>query len=60
MTTPSSPVIAKHDFLDDGLKVFSAGVGRITVLPMILPGEDVEELARVTRQRMLEQLRLLS
>jgi hypothetical protein len=53
--TPFLTVIARHQFLDAQRGVFESGRGRITVLPLVWPGESgsVEGLAEATREAML-------
>jgi hypothetical protein len=52
-------VIARHHFLDSTEKVFDSGTGYMTVLPLIWPqGRSVEELREVTRNKMIDQIRV--
>lgn len=54
-------VISRHDFLDERRHVFESGRGRMTVLPLVWPeASTAEQLAEVTREKMLQHLRTSS
>merc|ERR1712059_226904 len=54
---PILPIVtSRHDFLDESVGLMKPGVGRITVLPLVWPGDkDVESLMEEVRGAMLEE-----